>query len=177
MGIRLVIAIIAIIQIIISFIPAFIYSFSAQNNFAVESAVITIVMAIFSFIFFIILLSLVSIDSLKNKGNFILGFLLVLFLSGFGAIIYLVLSGRYVISNAKKVSDPEVKFNGVVMNMLNSDSFSKVSEQDKKLILNMERTSSKDLSKDERFTKKEDDDNVVYYKNGKPVCRREFKKN
>jgi hypothetical protein len=40
----------------------------------------------------------------------------------------------------------------------------------------MERNSSKDLSKDERFTKKENENNVVYYKNGKAVYKKEVKR-
>ncbi|HNV01445.1 MAG TPA: hypothetical protein PKK60_03390 [archaeon] len=179
MALRLLIAIIAIIHLLLSFVPGIFYI--SFNDYSSTISPIYFVFTIFSTVIFIILLSLVFLDSLKRKGMTFLAFFLVLFLSSFGALLYLFITKNLAKSDYKKVN----KEFGLVSKMdldsiLKSPSYINVSNVDKEMIKDLHKNDRKNTFdatpfKPLNFFKPADESNVAYYKNGKAVYRDEVK--
>jgi hypothetical protein len=128
--------------------------------------------------FFIIFLIFIDKETPVQKK--IIGAVLAFFLSGFGALIYLFIRSANL-KITENVSESrhsnKVLFSGNftpkgrIVDLINSPSFSKVSESDKRMILDMERNTDRVQGKEWQNSDKEDS-SVAYYKNGKPVYKK-----
>ncbi len=179
MALRASIAIVSIIQIFLSIVPIFFYS--SFYNYSSDISPIYLIVSIFSFILFFILISLVVADSLKRKGMLFLAFILVLFFSGFGALLYLFITKNLAKSDYKNTNKEFGIFDKMNLDsILKSPSYINVSNVDKEMIKDLHKNDRKNTFdatpfKPLNFFKPTDDSRVAYYKNGKPVYKNEVK--
>jgi len=187
MGASGVIAITAIVQIVLSFFPLAIYIMFPESIQSPIQGTFSLIIGLISFFILFLLITLILGDKESSQQQKILGVILVLLLSGIGAFVYLAIKNK----NKSVLNDKSRDYGGFTskglfssislkfyppketFDIINSPSYANVSDADKKTILFMERNNQ--VVKSKLGLEKKDDSNVAYYRNGKPVYRKDIK--